>query len=112
VKTTFTETQISERHRERVATLVDLYGDTLSIPRDIINRLQARNREDWQQYVEERDGKRKAHDWRLPMPEPTAEQVAAVEPPAESSYGSDEPDAQTIADAEDAEQTLAEEATA
>lgn len=105
-QTTFTEAEINQRHRERVATLIDLYGDTFAIPRDVMSRLHSKNREDWQQHVEERDGKRKAQNWRLPITEPTKDQMAAVTPaaPAEPT---DEPDEQAIV--EDAEQILAEE---
>lgn len=76
--TTFTEEQIRSRHKERVSALVDLFGSTMAIPNDIIRRLQERNKEDWIQFVAERDGKAKSTDAPL-MPVVTDEQVAAVE---------------------------------
>lgn len=123
--TTFTEEQIRSRHKERVSALVDLYGSTLAIPRDIIDRLAERNKEDWVQFVAERDGKAKSTPDTPIMPIVTDEQVAAIESGhchadergedcfgadenCNPDYGSDEPDAQTLADAEDAEAILAE----
>lgn len=77
--TTFTEEQIRARHKERVSALVDLYGSTLAIPRDIIDRLAERNKEDWVQFVAERDGKAKSTPDTPIMPIVTDEQVAAIE---------------------------------
>lgn len=76
--TTYNEEQIQARHRERVSALVDLFGSTHLIPRDLINRLQERNKEDWTQFVAERDGKAKSEPNAPLIPEATDEQVAAV----------------------------------
>lgn len=77
--TTFTEDQIRARHKERVSALVDLFGSTMAIPNDIIKRLQERNKEDWIQFVAERDGKAKSDPNAPLMPVVTDEQVTAVE---------------------------------
>jgi hypothetical protein len=75
--------------------------------------LQERNKADWTQFVAERDGKAKGEPGAPLMPEATDDDMAVVnaDPPADEAYGVDEPDAQTIADCEDAVELLAEEAT-
>jgi hypothetical protein len=86
--TTYNEEQIQARHRERVSALVDLFGSTHLIPRDLINRLQERNKEDWVQFVAERDGKAKSELNAPLMPPVTDEEVAALIEPSTS----EEPD--------------------
>lgn len=78
--TTYTEDQIRSRHKERVSVLVDLYGSTIAIPRDVIDKLAERNKEDWIQFIAERDGKAKSEPDTPLMPAVTDEQVAAVDP--------------------------------
>jgi hypothetical protein len=107
--TTYGEKQIQARHQERVSALVDLFGSTHQIPTDIINKLQERNKEDWVQFIAERDGKAKSTPDAPLIPPATDEQIAAVDTPVNPDNSTDEPDAQTI-DAEDAEQLLNEEA--
>jgi len=54
---TFTEAEIGERHKERVAALMEQYGDMFKVPRSDIEKLQAANKEDWVQHIAERDGR-------------------------------------------------------
>lgn len=107
---TYNEAQIQARHQERVSALVDLFGSTHLIPRDLIDRLQERNKEDWVRFVAERDGKEKGEPAPL-MPEVTDADMAIVnaEEIPDEPYGTDEPDAQTVADCDDAVELLAEQ---
>jgi len=59
-RTTYTEAQINERHKQRWAVIAGIYGDKFKVPADVAAKLGEKNRLEWQQFVEERDGKRHA----------------------------------------------------
>lgn len=54
---THTEAEIGDRHKARVAVLLEKYKDIFAVPRDEIDKLQAENKQDWIQHIAERDGR-------------------------------------------------------
>jgi hypothetical protein len=53
-----TEDEIIQAHKDRVAVLLDTYGDKFKIPQADIMKLQEQNKQDWVDHIAERDGRR------------------------------------------------------